>query len=179
MLKAVKNHLSLLAIEQGDRFASEVRSRYGGTNTQWAVSKALNLILTMPDLIARIRDLSGDRSLSPELRRLNQFVLIYLYHPYDFVAEDRPGLLGYLDDAYLVGSVFSRLRGRSGITRANAEDLARDLEASLEVTRGLLPKETRKIDRLIEELARGNNEYFEKLMRREKPVLKQAPRRRS
>lgn len=167
MLKAVKNQLSLLAIEQGDRFAQEVRKRYGKANSQWAVSKALNLILIMPDLIARIRDLSADRKLAPELRRLNQYVLIYLYHPYDFVPEDRPGLFGYLDDAYLVGAVYARLRSRSG-AKNNAEDLTRDLDASLEVTRILMPKETRKIDHLIEELSRGGRSVFERLMQREK-----------
>jgi|APTNR8051073442_1049403.scaffolds.fasta_scaffold68061_2 uncharacterized membrane protein YkvA (DUF1232 family) len=169
MLKALKSQLSLLAVEEGDRFAREIRERYGRSNIQWAVSKSVNLILIMPDLIARIRQASAEPGLSVQMRRLNQYVLIYLYHPYDFVAEDRPGLLGYLDDAYLVGTVYSRLKARTSAGNA-AEDLARDLEASLEVVRAVLPKETRKIDRLVEELSRGQSDVFEKLMRREKPL---------
>jgi hypothetical protein len=46
------------------------------------------------------------------------------------------------------------------------------LEASLEVARIILPKETRKIDHLIEELLRGKQDVFEKLMAREKPKNK-------
>lgn len=168
MLKAVKSQLSLLAIERGDDFAKEIRIRYGRSNVQWAISKATNLVLIMPDLIARIRELSTDRSLSAELRRLNQYVLIYLYHPYDFVSEEKSSLMGYLDDAYLVGSVYSRIKRHVGTFR-NAEDAPRDLDASLEVARIILPKETRKIDHLIEELSRGKQDIFEKLMRREKP----------
>ncbi len=171
MLKAVKAQLSLLAIERGGDFADQVRKRYGRSNVQWAISKATGLVLIMPDLIARIRDLSTDRSLSPELRRLNQYVLVYLYHPYDFVSEEKPGLMGYLDDAYLVGSVYSRIRKHTR-TPLNTEDLARDLDASLEVARIILPKETRKIDHLVEELSRGKQDVFEKLMAREKPKTK-------
>ena len=169
MLKALKSQLSLIAVEQGDQFAREIRERYGKSNIQWAVSKSVNLILIMPDLIARIRQASAEPGLSAQMRRLNQYVLIYLYHPYDFVAEDKPGLMGYLDDAYLVGTVYSRLKAQTS-AGSTAEDLARDLEASLEVVRAVLPKETRKIDHLIEELARGRNDVFEKLMRREKPL---------
>ncbi len=168
MLKALKSQLSLLAVDQGDRFSREIRERYGKSNIQWAVSKAVNLILIMPDLIARIRQASSEPGLSAQMRRLNQYVLIYLYHPYDFVAEDKPGLMGYLDDAYLVGTVYSRLKAQTS-SGNTAEDLARDLEASLEVVRAVLPKETRKIDHLVEELARGQSDVFEKLMRREKP----------
>jgi uncharacterized membrane protein YkvA (DUF1232 family) len=169
MLKAVKGQLSLLAIEQGDVFAREVRKRYGSSNAQWAVSKSLNLILIMPDLIGRIRDLSDDTSLTPDLRRLNQYVLIYLYHPYDFIPEETSALFGYLDDAYLVGAVYSRLRrfASTAPRQATAEDLTRDLEASLEVVRLIVPKETRRIDQLIEELTRGKRDFFEKLMKRD------------
>lgn len=171
MLKAVKDQLTLMAIEQGDGFAREVRKRYGSANSQWAVGKSLNLILIMPELIGRIRDLSDDRSLSPDLKRLNQYVLIYLYHPYDFIPEETSALFGYLDDAYLVGSVYSRLKRSSTASprSATAEDLTRDLEASLEAVRLVIPKEARRIDQLIEELARGKQDFFEKMMKRDKP----------
>lgn len=170
MLKAMKSQLSLLSIEHGDRFARDIRKRYGSSNAQWAIAKSLNLIMIMPDLIAKIRDLSSDRALSVNDRRMNQYVLIYLYHPYDYVAEDKPGLFGYLDDAYLVGVVYSRLSQKMP-GYASTEDLTRDLETSLEVVRGILPKETRKIDHMLEELSRNKSDVFEKLMRREKPQI--------
>lgn len=167
MLKAMKSQLSLLAIENGEIFATHIRKRVKAGKVQVAASKSLNLIMIMPDLIAQIRDASEDRRLSPEIRRLNQFLLVYFYHPVDFIPDDVGGLFGYLDDAYFVGRVYQKVRAISGKKASlSAEDLAMDLTAALDVVKSVIPKEARKIDVLIEELMRGKRESLEKLLSR-------------
>ena len=167
MLKAMKSQLSLLAIENGEAFATHIRRRVKAKQAQGAVSKSLNLIMIMPDLIAQIRDASEDRKLSPEVRRLNQFLLVYFYHPVDFLPDDTGGLFGYLDDSYFVGRVYQKIRSITGKqASASAKELTLDLTAGLEAVRGVIPKEARKIDSLIEELMRGKRGMFEELLSR-------------
>ncbi len=167
MLKAMKSQISLLAIENGAAFATHIRSRVKGKQAQAAISKSLNLIMTMPDLIAQVRDASEDRSLPSEIRRLNQFLLVYFYHPVDFLPDDTGGLFGYLDDAYFVGQVYQRIRALTDKqVSASAKDLTMDLTDGLEVVRKVIPKEARKIDALIEQLIRGKREMFEELLSR-------------
>jgi uncharacterized membrane protein YkvA (DUF1232 family) len=167
MLKALKSQLSLLAIENGADYVKHVKKRLGrGRKAELHVSRSLNLILTMPDMIARIRDLSDGRDVPKSLRPLNGFLLTYLYHPIDFLPDEGSGLFGYLDDAYFVGQVYGRIK-RYLMEPKSAADLSRDLPEALELTREILPKETRLIDRLIEELVDGKRDLFDRLMKRE------------
>lgn len=168
MLKAMKGQLSILAIDNAEEFAAHIRKRVKAGQARLAVSKSLNLIMIMPDLIAQIRDTSEDRTLSPELRRLNQFLLVYFYHPVDFLADGVGGLFGYLDDAYFVARVYQRIRATSGRqARPSAKELTLDLSASLDVVKRVIPKEARRIDGLIEELIRGRQESLERLLSRQ------------
>jgi len=163
----MKSQLSLLAIENGESFATHVRKRVKTKQANVAISKSLNLIMIMPDLIAEVRDASEDRTLSPEVRSLNQFLLVYFYHPMDFLPDDAGGLFGYLDDAYFVGRVYQRIRAITGKqVSASAKELAIDLTVLLEVVKSVIPKESRKIDGLIEELIRGKRVMFEELLSR-------------
>lgn len=167
MLKAMKSQLSLLAIENGESFAANIRKRVKTKKANVAISKSLNLIMIMPDLIAHVRDASEDRRLSPEVRNLNQFLLTYFYHPMDFLPDNEGGLFGYLDDAYFVGRVYQKVRTMSGkVTPLSAKELTLDLAVGLESVKSVIPKEARKIDSLIEELMRGKRDLFEKLLSR-------------
>ena len=167
MLKAMKSQLSLLAIENGEDFATHVRKRVKTKEANLAISKSLNLIMIMPDLIAQVRDASEDRTLSPEVRSLNQFLLVYFYHPVDFLPDDAGGLFGYLDDDYFVGRVYQKIRSiTSKQASVTAKELTLDLEDNLEVVRTVIAKEARRIDSLIEELIRGKRGQFEQLLSR-------------
>lgn len=166
MLKALKSQLSLLAIENGAAFAERIRKRVGKKKANLYISKAMNLVMVMPDLIAKIRDLSEDERLPKKYKPLNGFLLTYLYHPIDFLKDHEAGLFGYLDDAYFVGKVYQRVHhfvpGKHG-----AQDLARQLPEAIEAVKQILPKESRQVDRLIEELEEGKRTLFDELMHRE------------
>ncbi|MCG3177129.1 MAG: hypothetical protein MOGMAGMI_02096 [Candidatus Omnitrophica bacterium] len=163
MLKALKNQLSLMAIEYGDDYAKRIRQRLGRRHKGLHISRTLNLVLMMPDLVARCSDLSGSERVPSPVRRLNGFLLTYLYHPIDFVPDDG-SLFGYLDDAYFVGRVFEKVREHVPGVHTAAEELYRDLPRSLEAARVVLPEESRQIDRMIAELEDGRQDLFHRLM---------------
>lgn len=163
MLKALKNQLSLMAIEYGEDFADQVRKRIGRRKTGVHISRSLNLVLMMPDLVARCSDLSNSDRVPSAIKGLNGFLLTYLYHPVDFISDDG-SLFGYLDDAYFVGTVFQKVREHVPGIRTAAEELYRDLPQALESVRAVLPAESRQIDRMIAELEDGRTDLFEELM---------------
>lgn len=163
MLKALKNQLSMMAIEYGDDYARRVRQRVGRRQKGSHISRTLNLVLMMPELVARCSDLSGSAQVPPQVRRLNGFLLTYLYHPIDFIPDDG-SLFGYLDDAYFVGRVFEKVREHVPGAHTAAEELYRDLPTALEAARLVLPAESRQIDRMISELEDGRQDLFQKLM---------------
>ena len=91
--------------------------------------------------------------------------MTYLYHPIDFLPDEVQGLFGYLDDAYFVGVIyqqFSNYQGQGDVMRADRH--IESVSDRLEMVRQVLPKETKKIDQMIEELRRGEKGSFHKMM---------------
>ena len=165
MLRALKNQLSLLAIENGASFAKHIKNRLGRKKANTHISASLNLILLMPHLISRMRDFADDPRIPKELRRLDGFLLTYLYHPIDFLPDEGQGLFGYLDDAYFVGVIYQQFlnhQGQDDVMRADRH--VESVSDRLEKVRQVLPRETKKIDQMIEELKRGEKESFHKMM---------------
>jgi len=166
MLRALKDQLSLLAIENGASFAKYVKSRLGRKKAQMHISKSLNLILLMPHLISRMRDFADDPKIPKELKRLDGFLLTYLYHPIDFLPDDGKGLFGYLDDAYFVGAVYQQFLQHQHELAVATDHTVEETSDILEKVRQVLPKETRLIDRMIEELKEGKRDLFNQMMSR-------------
>ncbi len=166
MLRAFKNQLGLLAAESGVDFAKQVRRRVGAKRSSRHVSEAMNLIMIMPDLIAEIRELSDSDRMPKHLKALNGFLLAYLYHPIDFLPEKDAGLFGYLDDAYFVGQVYNRARLVQNLPVRETIGL-KGLSALLSCARQVIPKESKQIDNLLEELEQGKRDLFEKVMKKQ------------
>lgn len=166
MLRALKSHLSLLAIENGASFAKLIKKRLGRKKANIHISKSLNLILLMPHLLSRMRDFADDSKIPKELKRLDGFLLTYLYHPIDFLPDEGQGLFGYLDDAYFVGSVYQQFLQHQyqPATRLKADHQVEEIADTLEKVRQVLPKETKQIDRMLEELKDGRKELFNQMV---------------
>lgn len=164
MLHAFKSQLERLAVEEGAAFHKAVRKRSASKASRHRSGRLLSLIMMMPQLIARARDLSESARVPSRLKSLNGFLLTYLYHPIDFLADGSNGLFGYLDDAYFVGRVYQKLRENVDFTEAGLDPM-RELPQALEAAREVLPAETRQIERLIEELEEGRRHLFDRLMR--------------
>ncbi len=166
MLKAFKSQLGLLATENGADFAKQVRSRLGRKTSSRYVSEAMNLIMIMPDLIAEIRELSDSDQMPKRMKPLNGFLLAYLYHPIDFLPEEGDSIFGYLDDAYFVGQVYNKARLAQNMPTRETIGL-KGLSELLSCARQVIPKESKQIDKLLEELEQGKRDLFDKLMKKQ------------
>lgn len=176
MLIAFKQQLKELAKNDGE-LLEHVRSRVGHEKAGHYVEPLKNLVLVMPEMIAQVQSWSNDNRIPSKEKKLHGFMLTYLYHPVDFLPESGKGLFGYLDDAYLVGSIFSRtMRMMDFETRRtlpNLAPIATSVEEWLKLAREVILPEAKKIDELLEELVNGRLDVFDRLMAQHETALRE------
>jgi len=168
MLQALKSQLKTLAADPHDAFSDKIRKLVGASEAVHYTKPLRSLILVMPELIAQIRVWLDDPAVPARQKRLHGFLLSYLYHPADFLPEDGAGLFGYLDDAYLVGSVYRRtlqhLDHRTRRVLPSLDGLSDQVMAWLELARKLLPAETQRIEQFVEDVIEGRNEAVQQAL---------------
>ncbi len=169
MLETLKERLKELAALPINNFADRVRDRSGEKEDFPEITKELRaFIMVMPDMIAQLRAWMDEPKTPASLKELHGYMMTYLYHPVDFLPEEEDGLFGYLDDAYLVGSVYSRIYGgMNHVTRRHLphmDGVSKQLPYWLSRTESLLPAETRKITSMLDELSEGNPISFNRMM---------------
>ncbi len=153
MLKAFRYQLKCLSRDPQDPFTQKIRSLVGPRRATDFETPLRQMILAIPDMTQQIRDWTDNTEHPWAIRRLHNFVLAYLYNPNDFLPEKTEGLFGYLDDAYLVASVFQRtvdqlqLHPESLTPRAAA--LCELVPLWLQRTPQVLPAMTAKIDAVL------------------------------
>jgi hypothetical protein len=167
MLKAMKEQLKTLSETDQQKFHVHLRGRVGKKATAVLEEKLKEIIVLMPDLVSRIYmywNKSGNRS---KVKRMGGYLLTYLYTPKDFLSTNEWGLFGYLDDAYFAAKMYTQVLDEvkeSGGKIAGIDlkyyDQAKYLK---KYVRGVIPKETRKIDEMIFELEEGKSKTYEKL----------------
>lgn len=155
MLNAFRNKLETLASDPADPFRAAIIARAGARDAVRYEKPLRDMILAMPRLLAQISLWSRDLGLPEPLRRAQIFALAYIYNPEDFLPEKDSGLFGFVDDAYLVTSVFHRTLeevGPAGL-RPLVDDnaLAMRVPDWVRLTRQLLPDVTEKMDHLLEQ----------------------------
>ena len=164
MLKAFKDQLRVLSIDPKDQFHMFIRKRVGKKATQLLEKKLKKLILLTPGLVSRIYSLWSGFKAPLEIKRTSGFLLTYMYHPKDFLAEDSLGLFGYLDDAYLVATVYEQLieelseRGFD-LTQEDERTVSeiRNLKKSAKI---VIRSEAEKIEKMVAEILEGKKETF-------------------
>lgn len=170
MLQALKSQLTQLAEDPRDPFSEQIRRRIGPKEAVHYTKDLRSLILVMPELIAQIRAWLEEPAMPPAVKRLHGFLLTYLYHPADFLPEGSTGLFGYLDDAYFVGSAYLRTMEQmdhaARRTLPNLNDLRPQVSKWLEQARQLLPEETGRIERMLNEILQGKTKEFRELLSR-------------
>ena len=154
MLAAFKEELKRLAVDPKDSFHQKIRSRIGKRATEILEKRLKQLILIMPGLVRRIHVHWSVSEAGSEVKRLGGFVFTYLYQPHDFLPEDEHGLFGYLDDAYLVLIVYEkvvRISSSEGNKLSQDDiDYLKTIQSSKRYVKAVIPKETRKIEEMIE-----------------------------
>ena len=168
MLYAFKQQLKEVAKNRNEEFLGHIRSRVSSEKVDATAEALRNLIVVMPDMIAQVQAWSNDTRISSKEKKLHGFMLTYLYHPVDFLPESGKGLFGYLDDAYFVGSIYSRAMSlmdhdpRKGSPTLGPE--AKNINEWLQITRDVIPNESQKIDNLLGELVNGRLDVFDRMM---------------
>ncbi len=170
MLRALKQQLIQLSEEGKEPFLAILKKKVGSSQAKVWAGPLKNFILVLPEMIAQVRIWSDTKDLSEQIHNLNGNLLTYLYHPADFLHDEGYGLFGYLDDAYLVGSVYhTTLRAlgpeNSQLAPHQAE-IAAQVETWLDVTRRVIPKETALIEKMKRDLSMGNLDILRGLLER-------------
>lgn len=157
MLKAFKSELLNLSNQDNKKFYSRIKKNVPFEEISIYNSKLTSFIISIPQMLIEIQK-SYKTEINEKTKNLYGFLLTYLYHPNDFISEEDSGLLGYLDDAYLIGLVYQH----------NSSDEPKyftEVDEWLSKTRKVIPNVTKKIDELFSELINGNYEAFnEKVM---------------
>lgn len=169
MLRALKEQLKVLALDEDNKFHEALRQRVGKRATKLFENRTKQLILLMPDVVERIHYYYGHlQKDDSKTKKLGGYMLTYLYHPKDLIGEEW-GLFGYLDDAYFTAVVFEKI-----ITEIAKEDQllvepSKDFNESLRrlkvAARSIIPKEAQKIDQMVEGIMKGEVENFANMFR--------------
>jgi hypothetical protein len=158
LLTLLDAHLKELALAADEGLANARSAADGTAWSQEDEQRLRDFVLLLPDLLREIEVWSRDEDLPPELMRLHLFVLTQLHAATDFLPEARGGILGYLDDAYIVSGVYLRsLRERPG---ARDAEKVGQVEAGRAAVRALFAAGCRRMDEAIENVARGSHADF-------------------
>jgi uncharacterized membrane protein YkvA (DUF1232 family) len=154
MLKAFNHQLQAMSKDPQDSFTATIRKRVGVREALRFEGPLRKMILAMPAMIAQIRAWSDEAGQPLAIKKLHSFSLAYLYNPTDFLPEKTNGLFGYLDDAYLVASVFQKTIEEiphAGLQLLEEDSLLkRKVPDWLDLTRNLIPEESSRIDQMLD-----------------------------
>ncbi len=160
MLRALGERLRALALDPRNHFSSAIRRLMGPREAVRYGQPLRRMILAMPAMITQLRRWSDGSGRPPRVLRMQRFALAYLYDPIDFFRASSSGLFRYLDDAYLLARIYHlTLRERDASGRKNHGDdpaISKAVPEWIDLARRLLPRETSRIDELLDEAARGD-----------------------
>ena len=164
MLRALKEQLKVLAVDEDKGFHNILRERIGKKATGLLENRLKQLILLMPDLVERIHYYYGPvHNGNPITKKLGGYMLTYLYHPDDLIDEEW-GLFGYLDDAYFVAVVFEEIINEVSLEDQLLVEPDKEFNESIRLlkvsARSAIPNEASKIDNMIQDIVKGKEGVF-------------------
>lgn len=168
MLRALKDRLVSLDKDPEDPFATILARRVGEIESEKSQKALRNLILCLPEMLHQTRAWLDDPRIPAGLKRIHNFTLTYLYHPQDLLPDEESGLFGYLDDAYLVGSVYVRtmqhMNHESRPHRNHLESLDVDVLKWIKIAKKTIPHEAGLIEQMLDDLQDGRMDSFQNLL---------------
>jgi len=168
MLNSLKKQLTELAQDPQEHFYLKVFQCLNSKDCRESSNELQKFVLMLPEMIRQVYAWRSMPSMKPEIKKLNHFMLAYLYDPVNFLPNEPYGLFGYLDDAYFVGSVLHLTVGNMGLQNArylpSSAELPKDLEPWLNLARQTLPRETKMIDQLINNVLQGREDNIQRLV---------------
>lgn len=167
MLKALKQQLKLLADTDGQHFHVHLRARVGKKATAILEAHLKEIIILMPDLVQRIYTHWNQSAQHSKVKQMGGYLLTYLYTPEDFLSVKEWGLFGYLDDAYFVAKMYTQVidEVREAQGKVTGIDMKYYEQAKYlkKYVRGVIPRESHKIDAMIQELKEGENAIYQEI----------------
>lgn len=161
MLNAFKQHLKTLAVDPTDDFGARVRALSDARRAPHDAGVLRRMVLSLPLMAGRVSRWSDDPVMPPSLRRQQKFAQAYLYSPVDFLPEESLGFFGYVDDAYLLASVYESTRrelDEFGVVRGDDDEaLRRDGLEGMAVVRRLMPQVAREVDETLRSVQTGGD----------------------
>ena len=169
MLRAMKEQLKILALDEDKIFHNILRERIGKKATGLLENRLKQLILLMPDLVERVYYYYGHlQTNNSKAKKLGGYLLTYLYHPEDLISDEW-GLFGYLDDAYFSAAVFEKIIHEVSVEDQILIEPDKKFNESLKLlkasARSVIPKEASKIDNMIHDIVKGEEVSFLNLFR--------------
>lgn len=172
MLRAMKEQLKYLAKHEDKNFHDTLRNVVGKKATETLEAKLKQVIVLMPDLIAKMHQYWQAEKTHSQTKRLGSYLLTYMYLPNNFISQKEWGLFGYLDDAYFVSKMFTTmiedLQVTGGHVRPDDIALYQEVKSLKQSVRIVIPKECGKIDTMIEELLQDKKDSFFSLVSQNK-----------
>lgn len=160
MLNAFKAQLKNLSEDPRDSFHLKVRKRVGKRATLLLEKRLRQLILITPDIIQRVYLLWRQFPEDAPARKVSGYLLTYLYHPQDFLPEDRHGLFGYLDDAYFAALVYeyvlSSVEGTGYAPTSLDKRFVKDIANMKASAKLVIPDEAEKIEAMFNEIQKSD-----------------------
>lgn len=156
MLYAFKSHLKKLADDPRDLFHLKIRKRVGKRATLMLEKRLRQLIVITPDVIERIHLLWRQFPENTPAKKVSGYLLTYLYHPQDFLDEEKHGLFGYLDDAFFAALVYEyvlqSLKESGSPLTAKDKRFLYELANMKAAAKLVIPDEAGKIEKMFEEI---------------------------
>jgi hypothetical protein len=170
MLTAMKEQLKTLAQTDQQNFHKHLRDRVGKKATAILEGKLKEIIILMPDLVSRIFSHWNRSENQSKVKKMGGYLLTYLYTPEDFLSVKEWGLFGYLDDAYFAAKMYTQVidevKESGGMIAGVDIKYYEQAKYLKKYVRGVIPKETQKIDEMIFELKDGNSSTYEDLFKK-------------
>jgi len=164
MLRALKEQLKVMALNEDNKFHEELRKRIGKKATELLKNRTKQFILLMPDIVEKIHFYYGHfQKEDSKTKKLGGYLLAYIYHPQDMI-DEKWGLFGYLDDAYFAAVVFEKIiqevASKDWLLLEPDKEFNKSLKQLKVTARSVISEEAQKIDEMIEAIIKGETENF-------------------
>ncbi len=166
MLNAFQKKIDALILDPDDELELMIEKRLGEKAQKGLANELREFIRLLPKIEKRIFSLYVWLPPNSKVKDVGSYFLTYMYRPEDFIPEnERNGLFGYLDDAYLAGLFYElmleeienskqlRIRKEDAVLMKKVIGLRRKAGA-------VIPEEASKIKQLIGELFAGDETTF-------------------
>ena len=144
MIRKLQARIEKLQSEHQVDFLRQVRQRVGKKASLVLEPRLSDLVLSMPEQLRRLQAHWQSSPDNPAKRRHSDLLYSYVLHPVDLVNEEREGLFGLVDDAYLVSEILLR-ENPPGLG-----DFEKRLKKGRDAARKVMPLTCRAIVRLID-----------------------------